>query len=60
MTAVFPEPQDWALVCQFGASQPLLLTGNHAPFAAVMTLFQTHGEHALREHPGVAPLAISR
>lgn len=57
MTAVFPEPQSWTLVCQFAAAEPLLLAGDHAPFAAVMTLYRTHGERALREHPGLAPLS---
>ena len=60
MTAVFPEPASWGLVCQFSSTEPLLLTGDHAPFAAVMTLFRTHGEDALREHPGLGPLVIER
>lgn len=58
MTAVFPEPASWGLVCQFSGAEPLLLTGDHAPFVAVMTLYRTHGERALREHPGLAPLAV--
>lgn len=58
MTAVFPEPESWGLVCQFASAEPLMLTGDHAPFAAVMTLYRTHGERALREHPGLAPLAL--
>lgn len=56
MTAVLPEPDGWALVCQFSSTEPLLLTGDHAPFAAVMTLYRTHGEQALRDHPGLEPL----
>ncbi len=58
MTAVFPEPTSWGLVCQFSGAEPLLLTGDHAPFVAVMTLYRTHGERALREHPGLAPLVV--
>ena len=58
MTAVFPEPASWGLVCQFSGAEPLLLTGDHAPFVAVMTLYRTHGERALREHPGLASLAL--
>lgn len=60
MTAVFPEPASWVLVCQFSSTEPLLLTGDHAPFAAVMTLYRTHGENALREHPGLGPLVVAR
>lgn len=56
MTAVFPEPGSWSLVCQFADAEPLLLTGDFAPFAAVMTLYRTHGELALRQHPALVPL----
>lgn len=56
MTAVYPEPTQGALVCEFGGAEPLLLTGMHAPFAAVMTVFRTHGALALREHPALVPL----
>jgi hypothetical protein len=57
MTAVYPEPGSWALVCQFEDAEPLLLSGIYAPFAAVMTAFRTHGAQALVEHPGLQPLA---
>ena len=58
MTAVFPEPTSWGIVCQFSEAEPLLLTGDHAPFVAVMTLYRTHGERALREHPSLALLTV--
>lgn len=57
MTAIYPEPAGWALVCQFSDAEPLMLSGHHAPFAAVMTMFMTHGEGALLGHPALAPLA---
>ncbi|GAA4842617.1 hypothetical protein GCM10023221_20800 [Luteimicrobium xylanilyticum] len=56
MTAIYPEPAGWALVCQFSDAEPLMLSGHHAPFAAVMTMFMTHGEDALLGHPALAPL----
>ena len=56
MTAVYPEPASGALVCQFEAAEPLLITGPHALFAAVMTVFRTHGETALRDHPALEAL----
>ncbi|MEU2202109.1 hypothetical protein [Isoptericola sp. NPDC019482] len=56
MSAIYPEPGNWMVVCQFPDTAPLMLSGQYAPYASVMALFVTHGEVALREHPALAGL----
>jgi hypothetical protein len=57
MTAVYPEVDRWALVCQFDSTSPLLLHGPAAPAAALVTVLMTHGPEAIQQHPSLAPLA---
>jgi hypothetical protein len=57
MTAVYPEVDRWALVCQFDSTTPLLLHGPAVPAAALVTVLMTHGPEAIQQHPSLAPLA---
>jgi hypothetical protein len=57
MTAVYPEVDHWALVCQFGSTAPLLLQGLGVPSAALITVLMTYGPDAVAEHPSLARLA---
>jgi len=57
MVAVYPEVDEWTLICNFGdRSEPLLLSGLSAPIIAVMTLLVTHGVEAVRSHPSLQRL----
>lgn len=56
MTAVYPEVQQWSLVCQFDSAEPLMLHGPGVPAAAVITVLMTYGPDAVAEHPSLAPL----
>lgn len=56
MTAVYPEVDSSTLVCQFGSSEPMLLSGDEAAIAAVFTVMQTHGAEGLRGHPALQSL----
>jgi hypothetical protein len=57
MTAVYPEVDHWALVCEFGdVAVPLRITGVNAPLIAVMTILLTHGPDALVAHPSLQTL----
>lgn len=56
VAAVYPDVASNALVCQFDAAEPLLLSGVAAPVAAVFTVMQTHGLDAVRTHPGLQHL----
>ncbi|MCS5497365.1 hypothetical protein NY547_08970 [Cnuibacter physcomitrellae] len=58
MSAVYPEPRDWTLICQFPSTSPLLLTGPAVPAASLLTLLMTHGPHAVAEHPSLEPLSL--
>ncbi len=56
MTAVYPEVEQWSLVCQFDSAEPLMLHGPGVPAAAVITVLMTYGPDAVAEHPSLAPL----
>jgi hypothetical protein len=57
MTAVYPEVDHWALVCEFGdVAVPLRLTGVSAPLISVMTILLTHGPDAVAAHPSLQTL----
>ncbi len=56
MTAVYPEVDSSTLVCQFEASEPMLLSGDEAAIASVFTVMQTHGVEGLRGHPALQRL----
>lgn len=51
MVGVYPEVQHRTLVCQFGSTEPLMLSGPHVPGMAVLTTMMTLGEDALGRHP---------
>lgn len=57
MTAVYPEVQDWTLVCQFGRTSPMMLSGPYVPAAALITVLCTLGPEALTQHPSLHRLA---
>jgi hypothetical protein len=59
ITALYPDVANRSLVCQFADTEPLLLWGDHAPFAAVMTVMKTHGREALSTHPGLGALSAA-
>jgi len=56
MTAVYPEVEQWSLVCQFDSTSPLLLHGPDVPSAAILTVLMTYGPDAVAQHPSLAPL----
>jgi len=56
MTAIYPEIQAQTLVCQFAGAVPMMLQGPHSTFATVMTVFATHGEAGLANHPQLRAL----
>ncbi|WP_423919573.1 hypothetical protein ACPEEZ_12575 [Frigoribacterium sp. 2-23] len=57
VTAVYPEVNQWTLVCQFGGGvAPLRLQGVNAPLAALLTIFGTHGLDAVGAHPSLQAL----
>lgn len=58
ISAVYPEPRDWTLICQFPSTSPLLLTGPAVPAASLLMLLMTHGPHAVAEHPSLEPLRL--
>ncbi len=60
MTAVYPEVEQWSLICQFGSTSPLLLTGLEVPSAALITVLMTHGPAAVAEHPSLQALSRDR
>lgn len=51
ITAVYPEVDDWSLICQFDSTSPLMLHGPAAPAAALITVLMTHGPDAVQHHP---------
>ncbi len=55
MTAIYPEIQRNPGVPVRGAV-PMMLQGPHSTFATVMTVFATHGEAALANHPQLRAL----
>jgi hypothetical protein len=57
MTAVYPEVDRWTLVCEFGDSEPLLISGDDSPLVSLMTILFTHGPDAVAQHPSLAKLA---
>lgn len=56
MTAVYPGVVERTLVCQFQGAEPLLLQGDHAPIASIMSIFAVHGQHGLAHHPAFGAL----
>lgn len=56
ITAVYPEVNRWALVCQFDSTSPLLLHGPDVPMAALITVLMTHGPVAIENHPSLTVL----
>jgi hypothetical protein len=57
MTAVYPEVDRWALICEFGGTaEPLLLAGPDATLICVMTVLLTHGPDAVADHPSLQRL----
>lgn len=57
MTAVYPAPASWSLVCQFPDTQPLMISGLGTPAATMIVLLMTHGETALERHPDIQSMA---
>ncbi|MEJ1090467.1 hypothetical protein [Microbacterium istanbulense] len=57
ISALYPDVASNALVCQFGSTEPLLLSGPATPVAAVVAVLQTHGLDGVRDHPGLQELA---
>ncbi|RUQ98184.1 hypothetical protein [Labedella endophytica] len=56
ITALYPETEQWTLVCQFDSTSPLMLRGEYVPSASLITTLMTHGVEALEEHPSLARL----
>jgi hypothetical protein len=57
MTAIYPEVDDATIICQFANGvEPLMLAGDAAWPAAVMSLMQTHGLQAVAQHPNLQRL----
>jgi hypothetical protein len=56
MTAVYPEVDRWTLVCEFGDTEPLLLSGDDSAIVSLMTILFTHGPDAVAQHPSLAKL----
>jgi hypothetical protein len=54
ITAWYPEPDRWAVACEFGDTEPLMLSGIWAPTLAVFVTAQVHGAHGLDNHPALA------
>lgn len=56
-TALYPEPEYWALTMQFPDTSPLRLTGPIAVVAAVVAVWAVHGgAEGVRSHPALAAL----
>ncbi|MFV0427429.1 MAG: hypothetical protein ACK5KU_10410 [Beutenbergiaceae bacterium] len=56
VTAVYPQVEQWTLVCEFASAEPLMLHGLSGPLAAILTTHFTLGSDALHEHPDLHPL----
>ena len=51
MVALYPDPENWAFVCEFSGSEPLMLRGEFAPLAAVISVYATQGVDGVLGHP---------
>lgn len=58
-TAVYPDLERRALVCQYADTSPLMLWGDYGPLAAVVVVAATHGSKALLDHPAMASVGAS-
>ncbi len=56
VTAVYPDPERFNVVLEFGDTSPLSLTGPMAPAVSTLSVMLTHGHEALRTHPALEPL----
>ena len=56
ITAMYPEVEQWTLICQFDSAPPIMLHGEYIPAASVITTLMTHGLEALEEHPSLQRL----
>lgn len=58
VSAVYPDLEHRAVVCQFPDTAPMVLWGDFAALAAVVVVASTHGADALARHPALAALGL--
>ncbi len=56
VTAVHPESENWSLITRYDSTSPLLLSGEHVPAAALLTVLATQGLKAVSAHPSLQKL----
>ncbi len=53
MTAIYPDPENFSIICEFRSTEPMMLNGPMVPSLANIAVLMTHGHGALTEHPAL-------